>query len=167
LEEAMMDIVGDENDDIVKKQRMMRWDKSKRKYVQTTVGEELSGESKSKKLRTESGQILKSNKLRLGELYQKWQKKTNRSIGRTGVFDDVDRPIDSEFSPKCRKSGKAHPKKESRDEFKSAVDIKKDRQKKQNLKMKNMKKGDRRLIEHKQSISGGRISSVSRVSKKR
>jgi hypothetical protein len=39
----MFDIVGDENDRLVK--RMMRWDKAKHKYVQTTVGSELSGDS--------------------------------------------------------------------------------------------------------------------------
>eukprot|EP00559_Dactyliosolen_fragilissimus_P007146 CAMPEP_0184860258 /NCGR_PEP_ID=MMETSP0580-20130426/5179_1 /TAXON_ID=1118495 /ORGANISM="Dactyliosolen fragilissimus" /LENGTH=1001 /DNA_ID=CAMNT_0027357297 /DNA_START=122 /DNA_END=3123 /DNA_ORIENTATION=+ len=51
LEESMLDIVGDENADLVKRHRIMRWDKSKRKYIQTTLGSELSGESKSKKLR--------------------------------------------------------------------------------------------------------------------
>lgn len=40
MEQHMLDIVGDENIDLVKKQRIMRWDKSKRKYIQTTVGDE-------------------------------------------------------------------------------------------------------------------------------
>ena len=74
LEQAMLDIVGDENADMVKKHRIMRWDKSKRKYIQTTIGSELSGDSKSKKLRLESGQFIKSDKAKLGELYEKWQK---------------------------------------------------------------------------------------------
>lgn len=53
----------------------------------------MSGESKSKKLRTESGQLIKSRKWKLGKSYQKWQKKTNRSVGRTCVTDDnVDGP---------------------------------------------------------------------------
>ena len=158
LEETMMDLVGDENDEIVKKQRMMRWDKSKRKYVQTTVGEELSGESKSKKLRTESGQLIKNSKLKLGELYQKWQKKTNRSIGRSGVFDDVGGgaavSTDEDFSTRKRKGGgnKVPPTKSKfGDELKSAIAIKKDRDKKQNMKLKNMKKGERRHVEQKQS----------------
>ena len=159
LEETMMDLVGDENDEIVKKQRMMRWDKSKRKYVQTTVGEELSGESKSKKLRTESGQLIKNSKLKLGELYQKWQKKTNRSIGRNGVFDDVGATAastDEDFSTSRKRKG-VGVKKEHRtnsksgDELKSAMDIKKERDKKQNMKLKNMKKGERRHVEQKQS----------------
>jgi hypothetical protein len=55
LEEAMLDIVGDENADFVKKQRITsRWDKSKRKYVQTTIGMETSNMSKTKKLKLES-----------------------------------------------------------------------------------------------------------------
>ena len=68
LEEAMLDVVGDESDQLVQKQRMMRWDKSKRKYIQTTVGAELSGESRSKRVKLESGQIVKSDKLKLGEI---------------------------------------------------------------------------------------------------
>ena len=54
----MLDIVGDENVNLINRQRMMRWDKSKQKYVQTTVGDELSGESKTKRTRLESGQLV-------------------------------------------------------------------------------------------------------------
>ena len=67
LEKVMVDIMRDEHADLAQKQQMMRWDKSKRKYVQTTVGTELHGGSKSKKLRLESGAFIKSNKLKLGE----------------------------------------------------------------------------------------------------
>lgn len=111
IEENMLDIVGDENVDLVKRQRMMRWDKSKRKYIQTTVGDELSGDSKSKKMRLESGQLVKTDKAKLGELYEKWQKKTNKSIGRVGVFDDVTEDAagtpaaDSATNKKARKGG--------------------------------------------------------------
>lgn len=158
LEETMMDIVGDENDEMIKKQRMMRWDKAKRKYVQTTVGEELSGESKSKKLRTESGQLIKNNKLKLGELYQKWQKKTNRSIGRTGVFDDNDGPADTKMLRKNKgKGGMGLSKGKYSDEVKTAVDIRKERDKKQNMKVKNMKKAERRHFELNQN--GGKNGS--------
>lgn len=148
IEETLLDLVGDENEDMVKKQRMMRWDKAKRKYVKTTVGSELSGESKSKKLRLESGQLVKSEKLKLGELYEKWQKKTNRSVGRTGVFDDGDgaAPL-PEKKKKCKKS----PSRD--DEVKSISTIKKERAKKQNMALKNMKKNERRSIEQKKKES--------------
>jgi ATP-dependent RNA helicase DDX54/DBP10 len=162
MEETMMDIVGDENSDIIKKQRMMRWDKAKRKYVQTTVGEELSGDSKSKKLRTESGQLVKNNKLKLGELYQKWQKRTNRSIGRTGVFDENDGPAVAESASGRRNKGSkpSVPTKGQGDDeqVKTAAHIKKNREKKQNMKIKNMKKGDRRHLEQKSKANAGRNS---------
>lgn len=180
IEEAMFDIVGDENDELVKKQRMMRWDKSKRKYVQTTVGSELSGDSKTKKTRLESGQLVISDKMKLGQLYVKWQKKTNRSVGRSGVFDDEDggggaAPTKSgrnqlgtekvrDDGEKASESGRKRKGQKGRndgekkpsggggdaDEVKSSTTIRKEREKKQNMNMKNMKKGDRRNIEKKQ-----------------
>ncbi len=155
IEENMLDIVGDENVDLVKRQRMMRWDKNKRKYVQTTVGEELSGESKSKKIRLESGQLVKSDKAKLGELYEKWQKKTNRSIGRVGVFDDVTVGGEGEDTSSVFNKGKTVGGKKAKventgDEKKTATAIRKEREKKEHMKLKNMKKGDRRLLERKQ-----------------
>mmetsp|Transcript_18902 Transcript_18902/g.27980 ORF Transcript_18902/g.27980 Transcript_18902/m.27980 type:complete len:884 (-) Transcript_18902:47-2698(-) len=150
LEEAMFDIVGDEQADLRQKQRMMRWDQSKRKYIKTTVGSELSGESRSKKLRLESGQLVNSDKMILGELYEKWQKKTNRSIGRTGVFDDVDNATSAESLPSNIKKSEW---KGDNEVAKSATKIHKERKKKQNLKLKNMKKSDRRRTEQKQQQS--------------
>ena len=41
LQESILDIVGDDQADLVKQHRLMRWDKSKRKYVQTTIGAEV------------------------------------------------------------------------------------------------------------------------------
>lgn len=157
IEENMLDIVGDENIDLVKCQRMMRWDKSKRKYVQTTVGEELSGDSKSKKIRLESGQLMKSDKAKLGELYEKWQKKTNRSIGRVGVFDDVTEDVGAEDAvaafkkyPRGSSDGKKSRRKGAEDEMKTAVAIRKEREKKEKNALKNMKKEDRRQLERRQ-----------------
>jgi len=172
IEENMLDIVGDENVDLVKRQRMMRWDKSKRKYIQTTVGDELSGESKTKKIRLESGQLVKSDKAKLGELYEKWQKKTNKSIGRVGVFDDLIEDAGAEDTASIKKGQKGAGKKanekgtderkkgqkgagkeankKSTDERKTVVAIRKEREKKQNMALKNMKKEDRRQLEHNQ-----------------
>jgi ATP-dependent RNA helicase DDX54/DBP10 len=144
MEEAMLDIIGDENDELVKKQRLMRWDKAKRKYVRTTVGEELSGDSKSKKRRMENGQLVKNDKAKVGELYEKWQKKTNRSVGRTGVFDDIDDSSTPRATAGRKVAGGKH------NELKTAIDIKKERAKKQDNKLKNMKKADRRRLQRKQ-----------------
>ena len=153
IEENMLDIVGDENIDLVKRHRMMRWDKSKRKYVQTTVGDELSGDSKSKKMRLESGQLVKSDKVKLGELYEKWQKKTNKSIGRVGIFDDV---VENTVDLGSRESGRKGPnvnkvkhQNMNNDDKRTAVSIRKEREKKENMRVKNMKKEDRQKLERK------------------
>lgn len=156
IEENMLDIVGDEHMDLVKRQRMMRWDKSKRKYVQTTVGDELSGDSKSKKMRLESGQLVKSDKVKLGELYQKWQKKTNKSIGRVGIFDDMTEDagaalVARESAPKEQKgtNNKNQSRNSITDTRRTAVSIRKERDKKENMRVKNMKKEDRQKLERK------------------
>jgi len=163
LEEAMLDVVGDENDQLVQKQRMMRWDKSKRKYVQTTVGAELSGESYSKRVKLESGQIVKKDKLKLGEIYEKWQKKTNRSVGRNGVFDNAGEDDDTMLS-QGRQNGKRRGGKQSNnvnnvDAPKSAQSIKLSRDRSQDMKMKNMNKSDRRRVERNSSNDDQRNAS--------
>jgi len=153
IEENMLDIVGDENVDLVKRQRMMRWDKSKRKYIQTTVGEELSGDSKSKKIRLESGQLVKNDKAKLGELYEKWQKKTNKSIGRVGVFDDVAEDADAGDATAAHKKGQKGgngKKSHIKDEVKTATSIQKERDMKDKNRVKNMKREDRRHMERNQ-----------------
>ena len=151
IEESMLDIVGDENIDLVKRHRMMRWDRSKRKYVQTTVGDELSGMSTTQRTKLESGQMVDSKKMKIGELYEKWQKKTNRSIGRVGVFDDVTEEADAGdvVSKKAKKEVKSNGK-NTDDVKKTAVAIRKEREKKDNLRIKNMRKEDRRILERKQ-----------------
>jgi len=146
LEEAMLDVVGDENEQLVQKQRMMRWDRSKRKYIQTTVGAELrSGQSYSKRIKLESGQVVKSDKLKLGEIYEKWQKKTNRSVGRNGVFDSVEEG-DTAYIEKGQRGKKGKNKNEC-DGLKSAKSIKSDRDRSQDIKLKNMNKSDRSRLE--------------------
>eukprot|EP00563_Minutocellus_polymorphus_P000607 CAMPEP_0181040024 /NCGR_PEP_ID=MMETSP1070-20121207/10817_1 /TAXON_ID=265543 /ORGANISM="Minutocellus polymorphus, Strain NH13" /LENGTH=1021 /DNA_ID=CAMNT_0023117985 /DNA_START=35 /DNA_END=3100 /DNA_ORIENTATION=- len=150
LEQSMLDIVGDEREDLVKRQRMMRWDKSKRKYVQISVGDALSGESRSRKIRLESGQLVESKKIKLGELYEKWQKKTNKSVGRVGVFDDVTADDDGPGIA-LGKGGKGVDGKydDGMGKKKSAAQIRKEREAKDNMKRKNMKKEDRRRLERR------------------
>lgn len=155
LEQTMLDIVGDENSDMVKKHRIMRWDKTKRKYIQTTIGAELSGDSKSKKLRLESGQFIKSDKAKLGELYEKWQKKTNKSIGRVGVFDDVTAEDTNDDNGnkdgRVRKSSKKKAKNGVgvSSDLKTATQVRKEREADKNMKLKNMQRSDRSKLEAK------------------
>jgi len=162
LQESILDIVGDEREDMVKQQRVMRWDKSKRKYIQTTIGEEAQGMSKSKKLRLESGQIVQRKGMKLGELYEKWQKRNKASIGRTGAFDEVTAAEDGDNDNAAAQIRKRHglssnkgKGKNSKQEIndsssKTATQIQKERSQKQNTRLKNMKKKDRREVEAEQ-----------------
>jgi len=174
LEEAMLDIVGDENMDLIKRHRVMRWDKSKRKYMQTTLGDELSGDSKSKKVRLESGQLVKSDKCKLGEMYEKWQKKTNKSIGRVGVFDDVTvDDADGLNSNGTITSGRTTKKNAAKrmkaaaengsvrdsggvdnatGEIKTATQIRKQREADKKMRLKNMKRSDKARLNKKRSM---------------
>ena len=88
----------------------------------------------------------------------KQQKKTNKSVGRNGVFDTVSTNDDAaDFVPKGRRQGKGAPSKNGGGEKQqSARSIKADREKKQDAKLKNMKKQDRRRLER-----GGRAGASS------
>ena len=154
LEESALDLIGDEAADMVMKSRMMRWDKSKRKYIQTTVGAELSGESWSKRTKLESGKVVRANKLEPGAIYEKWQKKTKRSVGRVGVFDDVTAEGEGGFED----SGAAAFTGAGRDSAaggkggdgtRSVSLIRKERAAKKDMMRKNMKKEDRKRLERK------------------
>lgn len=165
IEEAMLDIVGDENADFVKKQRITRWDKSKRKYVQTTIGMETSNMSKTKKLKLESGQMVKSDKLKLGELYEKWQKKTNKSIGRVGVFDEVDEdPSAPDPSGYARKTAKIKKSKQGEDDgIKTANQIRKKRKEQEKNKIKNMPKKERAQLYANKRAAKNKIAEEARA----
>lgn len=172
----MLDIVGDENQDLVRRQRMMRWDKSKRKYIQTTVGEEISSSS-NKKIKTESGQYIKSSKVKIGEIYEKWQKKTQKSVGGNGMLDDDDDEEEGGDGNNTQGHGRQHKKPRSNHKnnpiqkmqqeaakqnkdlhknpnadtgIKSAAQIRKDREAVQDRKTKNMSKSGRRQYESRQ-----------------
>jgi len=161
MENAMLDLVGDENKDMVSKTRIMRWDKSKRKYIQTTVGDEASGMTHAKKIRLESGRTVKGKNVKLGELYEKWQKKTGSSVGRSGVFDEVVDDGDSDggggdkkkkpMNPRWQTKEKLEAKKKymetRQSEVKTAQAVKKKREQDAKNKLKNMKKSERRKIE--------------------
>ena len=100
----------------------------------------------------------KSDKMKLGELYEKWQKKTNKSIGRVGVFDDeTEDPGLEDATKHGRKAGggkkKTNVKNNIDDEKKTVTAIRKEREKKEDMRIKNMKKGDRRQFERKRAES--------------
>jgi len=150
LEEAILDMVGDENAELVQKHRMNRWDKSKRKYVQTTLGTELSRDSKSKRVRLESGLHLNKDKMKMGELYEKWVRKNSKTASRAGFIDEANADAREEDLRTDRvKNLQGQKVKNTVDSQKKAIDIKKQREAEKKMRIKNMKRSDRRRLESK------------------
>ena len=92
--------------------------------------------------------------MKLGDMYEQWQKKTNRSIGRVGVFDDV-----TEVEESAPFAGNAAARRQGQrggDQTKSVVQIRKEREAKQDTRMKNMKKSDRKRLERKEQSGGNK-----------
>jgi len=101
--------------------------------------------------------------VKLGELYEKWQKKNNKSIGRMGVFDDVKSEFDEDnAAAKIRSRAENNEKHLGKGLSKTSIQIQKERKKKLNTKMKNMKKKDRREVENSQSKAKGAVGGIGR-----
>lgn len=80
LEQSMLDVIPEEILELNKKRRLLRWDSKKRKFVKQTVEEMAEQGGKNKRIRTESGVVLKNSKVKPGEMYAKWKKKTQKDI---------------------------------------------------------------------------------------
>lgn len=154
LQQNMLDIVGDENSDLVQKHRITRWDTNKRKYVTSTLGLEVDkiGMSSTKKIKLENGAIMKKDKLKVGQLYEKWQKK-KRNVGDS-IFDDDNGGIDDTATnnnisiPKNNKKNTRADNKSMK--AKTSAQIAKERRIEEKNKMKYMPKADRkRMVESK------------------
>lgn len=78
LEDALLDIVPDDQNDIMSKQRTYHWDKRKKKYVKASMEEHIAA----KRIRNESGTLIRVKNR--GELYEKWQKKTRKRVSNAG-----------------------------------------------------------------------------------
>lgn len=65
---AVLDLMGDEGDRLKQHQKIMRWDRKRKRFVR-----ESGKEEQNKKIRTESGQIVNSKKRK--NFYEEWKKK--------------------------------------------------------------------------------------------
>lgn len=137
LESALLDVAPDDALELNKKKRVMRWDAKKRKFVKQSLEEMASSQQRgAKRMRTESGVIVKGSSRPQGEMYEKWKKKSHREIGGLSAVEDDDRP-----RPNVRVN------RHVREELRSAQDIRKGKKSAENNKMKNMKKDKRTKFE--------------------
>jgi len=91
LEEALLDVQPDEALEMMKRKRIMHWDARKKKYIRATMSEMSEGRG-NQKLRSESGVTVTGSNAKkpTGEIYKKWQKKTNKTLALAGGDEDGD-----------------------------------------------------------------------------
>jgi ATP-dependent RNA helicase DDX54/DBP10 len=136
LEHAMLDIAPDEAMELNKKKRVMRWDAKKRKFVKQSLSEIAAGGGRDgKRVRSESGVVASSKKKPVGDMYDRWKKKSHREVG--GISTDGDN------SPRPNFKSNRHVK----DELRGPAELAKLQKKKSNIKMKNMTKEKRTSLE--------------------
>ena len=84
LAEANLDLNPDDLEGLVAKKRSYHWDKRKGNYVKASLEEH----SKAGRIRNEAGVVV--NVKNRGEIYEKWRKKSNKTIGFEIGGDDDD-----------------------------------------------------------------------------
>ena len=108
-----------------------------------------------KRLRTESGVLIKGSSLPQGEMYEKWKKKSKREINNDSTMggnnDDAD---DDRPRPNFKVNTNV------KDELKSAPEIRKSRKQKDKLKLKNMEKDKRSQVIGKMKQKSSQFSQI-------
>jgi ATP-dependent RNA helicase DDX54/DBP10 len=135
LEYALLDVAPDAAADLNAKRRIMRWDAKKRKFVKQSLEEMAQSGKGSKRIRTESGTVVRGSSAPAGELYAKWKKKTRREISVSGE-DEGPRP-------------RAAVNNGVRSELRGADEIRRMKRSKDDVKLKNMRRDKRSQIEGK------------------
>lgn len=85
MQSSAMEITMDENDSILKRRNLLRWDKKTGKYMQVRLnaGERLDARMK---IRNEAGALVKKNDKR--NLYAEWKKRTKKRIQLPGEEEE-------------------------------------------------------------------------------
>jgi len=153
LEQAMLDVDPEDAMAMNNKKRMLRWDAKKRKFVKQSLEEMANSKRGPKRLRTESGVLIKGSSLPQGEMYEKWKKKSKREINNDSAMggnnDDAD---DDRPRPSFKVNTNV------KDELKSAHEIRKSRKQKDKVKLKNMEKDKRSQVMGKMKQKSSQFS---------
>nr|XP_060641416.1 ATP-dependent RNA helicase DDX54 [Anolis sagrei ordinatus] len=87
---AVLDLMGDENENMNKNKKLLKWDRKKKRFVGQT------GQEDKKKIRTESGAYISSSYNR--NLYEKWKKRNK--------IDEQDSDVEAESEHRAGKKRK-------------------------------------------------------------
>ncbi|XP_022687791.1 ATP-dependent RNA helicase DDX54-like isoform X1 [Varroa jacobsoni] len=82
IQSEVLDLLGEDVDDIRKNKRQMKWDRKKKRFVLDDDG----SDPKNKKIRTESGVLVPASYKK--DLYKQWKQKNNIDYGATYNSDE-------------------------------------------------------------------------------
>ncbi|GCB79366.1 hypothetical protein scyTo_0018743, partial [Scyliorhinus torazame] len=141
---AVLDLMGDETEDLQKQKQMLKWDRKKKRFVRVTGKE-------SKKIKTESGRYINASYKK--NIYEEWKKKYK-------IDDRIsDDEAENERKNHRKKGGRAgrgnsssFPRKQGqqhgvRSELKTKAEILKNRKKKE--KNQFLQRGGMKKLKHK------------------
>ncbi|OQR76129.1 ATP-dependent RNA helicase DDX54-like [Tropilaelaps mercedesae] len=82
VQSEVLDLLGEDADDIRRSKQQMKWDRKKKRFVRDDDGNDL----KKKKIRTESGVFVPASYKK--DLYKQWKQKNNIDIAANHASDD-------------------------------------------------------------------------------
>ena len=176
--DAVIDLGGeDAQGEAQRKSSAYHWDNKSKRYVKLQKGETMKGGKRAKD-KTQGGRT-KKDKDKEGLLYKKWSKKTKMSIGKPNANSNMAAAMGGRFKRGGR--GWENPlktfddpelKKGTRNELKTADQVRKQRKEEQKKREKNLPKKVRDAVVHKgkgnthKGVNKGKVKGVS-ISKKR
>jgi len=144
LEDLNLNLLPDDEHRLLRQKSEMKWDKTKKKYVQVVVGKDGT----KSKLKNEAGKFINYKKDKDPELYKKWMRRTHLKIQDTGEREDR-RTVESAGAynrnrREMKRMGQTatNIKGKDKEQLRRMDQIEKLKRKKQ--KMKDYKKGNRR-----------------------
>jgi len=85
LENAVLDLMGEEQEELSKQKRQFHWDKRSRRYICLPDGEQVKS---GKRVKTESGVKVSKKEKDSGKFYETWTKQQRMRIQTTGAPED-------------------------------------------------------------------------------
>jgi len=154
IEEMVLEMDPDDEGGLVKKRGVLRWDKRKKKFIKDFDGNPMDKRGESKNRMNEAGRKIEKG-YKTG-LYERWKDKSKAQIQREGEDEDksayqaLPDPRGRKYRHTAGTPGAVDANgRKVKDEIKTKSDIRKDREKRANLKEKNLPKAVRRLKEGK------------------
>uniref|UniRef100_UPI00398ED3FE ATP-dependent RNA helicase DDX54 n=1 Tax=Pristiophorus japonicus TaxID=55135 RepID=UPI00398ED3FE len=165
---AVLDLMGDEAEDMQKKKQMLKWDRKKKRFVRDTGKEK-------KKIKTESGRYINASYKK--NIYEEWKKKYKIDERMSDDENENEQRNHRRGGRGRRGNSSSFPRKHGqqpgvRSELKTNAEILRDRKKKEKSQflqrggMKKLKQKNRQRVREMKSMAFGRAKGKGKMRKK-